>query len=107
MLWITWPIFALLVVVVYLWVGKATTRNRGEDDDYAGSILGILIDDRGRYSLTRLQLSLWTLVVLSLTAGVFAARAATRGIDPLGSRSRRRCSACSASRSARRRSPPR
>jgi hypothetical protein len=82
MLWITWPICAVLVVAIYLWLGKATTRNRG-GDDYAGSVFGILIDDRGRYSLTRLQLSLWTLVVLSLTAGVFAAKAGTRGVDPL------------------------
>lgn len=81
-LWIAWPIFAGLIVAVYLWLGKATTRGRG-GPDHAGSVFGILIDDRGRYSLTRLQLSLWTLVVLSLTAGVFTARAATRGVDPL------------------------
>jgi hypothetical protein len=82
MLWITWPISAVVIVIIYMWVGKAATGNRG-GDDYTGTVFGFLIDDRGRYSLTRLQLSLWTLVVLSLTAAVFAARAATRGIDPL------------------------
>jgi hypothetical protein len=83
MLWITWAVCAVLIVAIYLWVGKATTKRSG-GDGYSGSVLGLLVDDRGRYSLTRLQLSLWTLVVLSLTAGVFAARAGTRGVDPLG-----------------------
>src|SRR5712692_5246092 len=36
--------------------------------------LGILIDQRGRYSLTQVQLVLWSIVVLSLIAGVFAGR---------------------------------
>jgi hypothetical protein len=82
-LWIAWPVIAGLIIIVYLWLGRATTRNRG-GAGYAGSVFGILIDDRGRYSLTRLQLALWTLIVLSLTAGVFTARAWSRGVDPLG-----------------------
>jgi hypothetical protein len=82
-LWIMWPVYAALVLAVYWWVGKATTKNRG-GADYTGSAFGILVDDRGRYSLTRLQVSLWTLVVLSLTAAVFTARATERGIDPMG-----------------------
>jgi hypothetical protein len=36
--------------------------------------LGVLIDSRGRYSLTQLQIVLWTLVVISLISGVFWAR---------------------------------
>ncbi len=36
-----------------------------------GGPLGVLIDNRGRYSLTKLQLVLWTLVVVPLVAGVF------------------------------------
>jgi hypothetical protein len=35
---------------------------------------GVLIDSRGRYSLTHLQLVLWTVVVVSLVAGVFWGR---------------------------------
>jgi hypothetical protein len=38
--------------------------------------LGILIDDRGRYSLTHLQIVLWTIVVFSLISGVFFGRLA-------------------------------
>jgi hypothetical protein len=36
--------------------------------------LGILIDNRGRFSLNRLQLIVWTIVVISLVAGVFFGR---------------------------------
>jgi len=36
--------------------------------------IGVLIDARGRYSLTQLQIVLWTLVVISLISGVFWAR---------------------------------
>jgi len=38
------------------------------------SSVGILIDQRGRYSLTQLQIVLWTIVVISLISGVFWAR---------------------------------
>ncbi|HEY8721331.1 hypothetical protein [Pengzhenrongella sp.] len=72
-LWIAWPACAVLILALYAWLGRAT--NLGP--------LGLLIDERGRYSLTRIQLSLWTLVVISLIAGIFAARATVRGIDPL------------------------
>jgi hypothetical protein len=72
-LWIVWAVAAALILGLYAWVGRAT----------GSGALGILIDTRGRYSLTRLQLSLWTLLTVSLLAGVFGARAATRGVDPL------------------------
>jgi hypothetical protein len=36
--------------------------------------LGILVDERGRYSLTHLQIVVWTIVVLSLISGVFWGR---------------------------------
>jgi hypothetical protein len=48
-----------------------------------GRLLGLLIDSRGRYSLTHLQLSLWTIVILSLVAGVFFGRW-QHDVDPLG-----------------------
>lgn len=73
-LWIAWLTCAMLILAVFVWVGKVSNS----------SMSGLLIDTRGRYSLTRLQLSLWTLVVVSLTAGVFAAKATVRGVDPLG-----------------------
>ena len=36
--------------------------------------LGILIDDRYRYSLTHFLIVLWSIVILSLIAGVFFGR---------------------------------
>ena len=45
--------------------------------------LGILIDDRGRFSLNRLQLVLWTMVVVSLIAGVFFGRLIEGLAEPL------------------------
>lgn len=52
------------------------------------SVLGhssnILIDDRGRYSLTRFQIVLWTIVVLSLICGVAGGRLFANEPDVLG-----------------------
>jgi hypothetical protein len=45
--------------------------------------LGILIDSRDRFSLTHLQLVVWTLVVLSLISGVFWGRLIHGVGDPL------------------------
>ena len=43
-----------------------------------GAVLGILIDNRGRYSLTHFQLVLWTIVILSSLCGVLI----SKGFDP-------------------------
>jgi hypothetical protein len=44
---------------------------------------GILIDERGRYSLNHLQLVLWTIIILSLFSGVFFGRLVHGVADPL------------------------
>ena len=59
-----WGISAAVMLLLAAWLGAAIRRG----------FFGILIDDRGRYSLSRLQLVLWTLVALSLIAGVFITR---------------------------------
>jgi hypothetical protein len=48
-----------------------------------GQLPGLLIGSRGRYSLTHLQLSLWTIVILSLVVRVFFGRW-QHNVDPLG-----------------------
>ena len=73
-LWVAWGVSAAVMVGIATWAGWAATHRIG----------GILIDTRGRYSLTRLQVSLWTILVVSLLAGVLAARATVAGLDPLG-----------------------
>lgn len=61
---VVWGIAAVVLLLLAGWLGAAIGRG----------FFGILIDDRGRYSLSRLQLVLWTLVVLSLITSVFISR---------------------------------
>lgn len=63
---VAWLLSAAVLAGAGIWLGVVTR----------GSWLGILTDNRGRYSLTQLQLVLWTLVVLSLVAGVALGRLA-------------------------------
>jgi MFS family permease len=50
-----WLIFAVILVALLAGLGKSTN----------GSWLGILIDSRNRMSLSRLQIALWTVMILS------------------------------------------
>jgi hypothetical protein len=59
-----WGGSALVISGLALLIGFVATQR----------VLGFLIDSRGRYSLTHLQVSLWTIVILSLIAGVFFGR---------------------------------
>jgi hypothetical protein len=45
--------------------------------------LGLLIDQRGRYSLSSFQLVMWSLIVLSLLSGVFWGRLIDGVVNPL------------------------
>ncbi len=65
-IWIAWPVCALLLVGLAAVLSLAMTPKRWP--------LGILIDNRGRYSLTHFQLTLWSIVILSLIAGLFFGR---------------------------------
>ncbi|GAA0686091.1 hypothetical protein GCM10010193_44940 [Kitasatospora atroaurantiaca] len=59
-----WIISAVLAILLAVALGVKIGRG----------LLGILIDGRGRYSLTHLQIVLWTLVVLPLVAGIAIGR---------------------------------
>jgi hypothetical protein len=65
-LWFPWVASALVLVILAIVLGVWVIK-RGPS--------GILIDERGRYSLTHFQVVLWTLIVVSLLAGLFVARA--------------------------------
>ena len=69
-----WGGSAAVMTVLALLVGFVVTRQP----------LGVLIDSRGRYSLTHFQLSLWTIVIFSLIAGVFFGRWQHHVGNPLG-----------------------
>ncbi|MBC7231676.1 MAG: hypothetical protein H5T68_00320 [Chloroflexi bacterium] len=58
-----WVIAAALILLPIVWIGI-----RKKDPFF------ILVDDRNRYSLSQLQIVLWTILVLSLLLGVFLAR---------------------------------
>ena len=51
----TWIVLLILFTVLSLVLSRAFT----------GRTLGILIDDRNKYSLSRLQMLLWTMMILS------------------------------------------
>jgi hypothetical protein len=61
---VTWLLSAAVLLVVAGLLGNLIRRGA----------LGILVDARGRYSLTQLQVTLWTIAILSLISGVFWAR---------------------------------
>lgn len=73
-----WGISAAVIAALAAFLGRKVTAP-------GGGWLGILIDNRGRFSLTHFQLALWSLVVLSLVSGLFWGRLIEGGdIDPLG-----------------------
>jgi hypothetical protein len=63
-IFIAWAISAAVLLAAACFLGIAIKRGP----------FGILIDDRGRYSLSHVQVVLWTWVVLSLIVGVFVGR---------------------------------
>lgn len=71
--WI-WPAIAIALLASAAALGRASKLGW----------FGILLDTRERYSLTRLQLVLWTLVVLSLVASVALLRLLAGEDDALG-----------------------
>ena len=67
----SWIVSAVLLIVFAIRLGLLTESK---------SALGILVDSRGRMSLTHLQLALWTVLILSLVSGVFWGRLLS-GVD--------------------------
>lgn len=71
-LW-SWAVAAVVLVVLAILLGLRVSLPPGTVKPKP-PWLGILIDNRGRFSLNRLQLIIWTIVVISLVAGVFFGR---------------------------------
>ena len=61
---IWWVVSGLVLLILAIWIGRQTTK----------MFLGILIDGRGRYSLTHFQIVLWTIIILSSAIGVLIAK---------------------------------
>ena len=69
----SWGISGAVLLGLALWIGLAANSR----------IDGILIDERGRYSLTHLQLFLWTITILSLLSGIFFGRLIHGAANPI------------------------
>jgi hypothetical protein len=61
---VAWAIAAFVLIASAAWLGHKARK----------SGWGMFVDGRGRFSLTQMQLMLWTVVVLSLIIGVFVGR---------------------------------
>ena len=69
-----WLITMLLLLVFVLVLGVAQT----------GRPAGVLIDERNKYSLSRLQTLMWTVIALSAFAALGLTRLANGTVDPFG-----------------------
>lgn len=61
-IFLSWAGSAVVIVLLAVFLGYRASVSTGP--------LGILIDGRGRFSLTYLQLVAWTIVILSLICGI-------------------------------------
>jgi hypothetical protein len=80
-LW-SWAVSAAVLLVFAVVLGLRVSLPPG-DVKPKPLWLGILVDNRGRFSLNRLQLIVWTIVVISLIAGVFFGRLIEGVAEPL------------------------
>src|SRR5664279_1281090 len=75
-IFLSWAGSAAAIALLAVFLGYRASVSSGP--------LGILIDGRGRFSLTHLQLVAWTIVVLSLICGICLGRWFEGLKDPLG-----------------------
>jgi hypothetical protein len=80
-LW-SWAVSAAVLIALAVLIGLRVVLPPG-DVIPKPRWLGILIDNRGRFSLNRLQLVLWSIVVISLISGVFFGRLIEGVVNPL------------------------
>jgi hypothetical protein len=69
-----WAITGVVMIVLAGLIGRRAKYWTDEGKEVSKNWLGILIDERQRFSLTHLQVVLWSLVLLSLLAALFLAR---------------------------------
>jgi hypothetical protein len=74
-IYVAWAISAVLLLALAGALGRVMTPTCFP--------MGILIDQRGRYSLSNLQLVMWSIIVLSLLSGVFWGRLVDGVVNPL------------------------
>jgi hypothetical protein len=62
--YVSWVVSAMIIVGLAAWAGYGARKK----------CVGILIDNRGRFSLNHLQIVMWTVLILSAVMGLFVAR---------------------------------
>jgi len=72
-IYVSWAVSGAVLLILAIIAGIYANKR----------IDGILIDHRGRYSLTHFQLVLWTLTIISLLSGVFFGRLIHGVANPL------------------------
>jgi hypothetical protein len=80
-LW-SWAVSALVLILIAVLLGRYV-RLPPANARPKPRWLGILVDDRARFSLNRTQLVLWSIVVISLISGVFFGRLIEGVSEPL------------------------
>lgn len=70
----SWAVSATALLLLAYVLGEQVGRKKGGGSAIKPSALGILIDNRGRFSLNHLQLVVWSIVIISLISGVFFGR---------------------------------
>lgn len=65
--YISWFVSVIVLLIVIIWAGRQT---RLGTHSKRMSYIGILIDERERFSLNRLQLVMWTVLILSTLLGM-------------------------------------
>lgn len=79
-----WGIWAAALLFFAGYLGtKVNVNPSAPGGGLYGKWYGILIDSRHRFSLTKFQIILWTIIILSLIFGVFTARAFAKVSEPL------------------------
>ncbi len=71
---VLWAFCAAALVVLAGLIGRRAKYVTEDREEIDGLWLGILIDDRQRFSLTHLQVVLWAIVFLSLLLAIFLTR---------------------------------
>jgi uncharacterized membrane protein YcfT len=71
--YVSWIVSAIVLIIIAIAIGQSSRKKW----------YGILLDTKGKVSLSQFQTVLWTILVLSLIVGVFVARLIDGVADPL------------------------
>jgi hypothetical protein len=82
-LW-SWAVSGIVLLLLAYWLGGKVVLKKPAGPPVTPGALGVLVDNRGRYSLNHLQLVVWSIVVVSLISGVFFGRLIDGVDEPLG-----------------------